>query len=195
MSFEKRIEFVFPETGKHFRYENVIKMSLQWMDDLRRWYEKGNMLLFRKDSEILSPLSKSLDSVSHKVAIRWALGLTEGSVILLEDRYPNESRPRTALESAVDWTLGRIGMGEARRSFLNCHSFAKELSSREDIAICHAVAQACSVVHTKAHSLGYPMYDLTSLVHRHGVDGCEQLIVNRVDEYIDLLTSLRPTLT
>lgn len=162
-------------------------MSSQWIDDLRCWYEKGNKLLFRKDSEILSTLSKLLDSVSHKVAIGWALVLAEGSVILLEDRYPGESRPRTALESAVDWTRGRIGMKEARRAFLDCHSFAKELSSHEDIAVCHAIAQACSVVHTKAHSLGYPMYDLTSLVHRHGMDGCERFIVDRVDGYIDLL--------
>lgn len=166
-------------------------MSFQWMDDLRRWYEKGNVLLFRKDSEILLALSKLLDSVSHDVAIRWALDLAEGSVILLEGRYPKESRPRTALESAIDWTLGGIGMMEARRAFLDCHSFAKELSSREDVAVCRAIAQACSVVHTKAHSLGYPMYDLTSLVHRHGVDGCERIIIDRVDEYMDLLFRVR----
>ena len=68
------------------------------------------------------------------------------------------------------WAAGELKMRPAQRSILRCHALAKELPSPADIAACHAVAQACSVVHTPGHALGYPIYDLTSLVRRLGVD-------------------------
>lgn len=60
----------------------------------------------------------------------------------------------------------------AQRKILDCHGFAKEIDNKEDIATVHAVGQACSVVHTAGHAMGYPIYDLTSFVHRYGIDDC-----------------------
>lgn len=63
---------------------------------------------------------------------------------------------------------------------------AKEVDA-EDAALCHAVAQACSVVHTPRHALGYPVYELTALVIRSGYEGFEDDVVSRVSEYADRL--------
>ena len=71
----------------------------------------------------------------------------------------------------------------AKREILNCHAMAKELTAPADIARCHAVGQACSVVHTAGHSLGYPMYELTSIVLELGLEACRDPIEQRIIYY------------
>ena len=39
-------------------------------------------------------------------------------------------------------------MPVAKKAILECHAMAKELTDIADIALCHAIGQACSVVHT-----------------------------------------------
>ena len=57
----------------------------------------------------------------------------------------------------------------------------------EDAALCHAVGQACAVVHTAGHALGYPIYELTAMVCRLGVPNCREAVEGRAEEYLDRL--------
>lgn len=77
-------------------------------------------------------------------------------------------------------------MREAQRAILRCHAMAREAASAEDAALCHAVGQACSVVHTPRHAMGYPIYELTALVRRYGLDGCREAVERRVEGYRQL---------
>lgn len=52
---------------------------------------------------------------------------------------------------------------------------------------CHAVGQACSVVHTVGHALGYPSYELTAIARVAGVFDCREQIETRIHEYIERL--------
>ena len=47
--------------------------------------------------------------------------------------------------------------------------------------------QACAVVHTAGHAIGYPAYDLTSLVYKLGIENCLEQIEYRKQSYIDKL--------
>ena len=85
------------------------------------------------------------------------------------------------------WAEGKIKMRLAQRKILDCHAFAKELDSKEDIALCHAVGQACAVVHTAGHAMGYPMYEFSAIVYRLGVENCREAIEQRKQEYIQKL--------
>ena len=76
-------------------------------------------------------------------------------------------------------------MSEARKAILSCHIMAKELVSEEDKALCHAVGQACSCVHTVKHALGYPIYELTALVRRYGIEDCVTPVETRKQEYVE----------
>lgn len=78
-------------------------------------------------------------------------------------------------------------MRTAQRKILDCHAFAKTIGSQEDIAICHAVGQACAVVHTAGHAIGYPVYDLTSIIYRLGIEKCTEAVEARKGEYIHKL--------
>ena len=74
-------------------------------------------------------------------------------------------------------------MPEARAKILDCHGFAKEIDDEVDRALIHAIGQGCSTVHTAGHGIGYPIYELTALVKRYGVENCEEIVEARVKEY------------
>ena len=49
----------------------------------------------------------------------------------------------------------------------------------------NAGCQACGVVHVKGHTMGFPVYDLTAMVHQFGRDHCRGQVENRKQAYID----------
>ena len=71
----------------------------------------------------------------------------------------------------------------AKQAILNRHAMAKELNNPADLTRCHAVGQACSVVHTAGHALGYPMYALTAIILEQGLDDCRGAVEHRVRYY------------
>ena len=119
--------------------------------------------------------------------VLWAFDFAFETVLTLQQKYPDEKRPLEALETARDWASGKIKMRPAQRKILECHAFAKEIVCKEDIAMCHAVGQACAVVHTAGHAIGYPIYDLTSVIYRLGVENCFEAVEERKKEYLDRL--------
>jgi hypothetical protein len=88
------------------------------------------------------------------------------------------------LEATKLWAAGKIKMPIAKQEILKCHAFAKEIISQEDIALCHSVGQACGVVHANGHAIGFPVYDLTAIVYKYGIENCKEHIENRKKEYI-----------
>lgn len=160
---------------------------MDWLDEVRIRLKKGNQVLFAKDTEFLQDLSMLFREQSHKTMVLWAIDVAAESVEKLEEKYPDEPRPREALEAAGAWAEGKIKMRLAQRKILDCHAFAKEIDGKEHIALCHAIGQACAVVHTAGHAMGYPMYELSAIVYRLGMDRCADAVEQRKQEYIDKL--------
>jgi len=160
---------------------------MNWLEEANLKLRRRNQVLFAKDSEYLQDLISLIRNRNHRVMALWAFDLAEGSVQGLKEKYPDELRPREALEAAQDWAAGKIKMRLAQRKILDCHAFAKEISNKEDIAACHAVGQACAVVHTAEHAIGYPIYDLTSIIYKLGINNCVDAVESRKQEYIEKL--------
>ena len=160
---------------------------MNWIDEVKIKMKKKNQILFAKDSEYLQDLMILFQNQNHRVMVLWAFDFAAESVAELEEKYPEEKRPREALEVAQDWAAGKIKMRLAQRKILDCHAFAKEIDCKEDIAVCHAIGQACAVVHTAGHAIGYPIYDLTSIIYRLGIEDCFQTVELRKQKYIDKL--------
>lgn len=160
---------------------------MDWLDEVRIRLKNRNRVLFVKDAEFLQDLTMLFREQSHRTMVLWALDLAAESVAKLEEKYPDEPRPREALEDAQAWAEGKIKMRLAQRKILDCHAFAKEIDSKEDIALCHAIGQACAVVHTAGHAIGYLMYELSSIVYRLGIENCTEAVELRKQEYIEKL--------
>ena len=158
---------------------------MNWMDEVTVKLKRKNQILFARDSQYLQDLTLLFQEQNHRVMTLWALNFAAESVAELEEKYPKEQRPGEALAAAWDWATGRIKMRWAQRKILDCHAFAKEIEQKEDIAICHAIGQACSVVHTAGHAIGYPIYDLTAIIYKLGIENCAEAVEKRKQEYID----------
>lgn len=156
---------------------------MNWLDEVRSRQKRGNRILFSKDCVFLQELEALFCEQNHRIMVLWALDFAAQSAARLEEKYPGQARPGFALDAAREWAAGKIRMREAQRKILDCHAFAKELEDPEGIALCHAVGQACSVVHTAGHAMGYPIYDLSAIVYRLGVEQCAQAVEARMQAY------------
>ena len=157
---------------------------MDWTEEAGSKLRRKNQILFSPDSPFLQELAQALPCCSHKTLVLWALELAEEDVQLLEAAYPEDPRPRGALAAAWMWAAGTIKMRQAQRAILDCHAAAKEISSPEHIALCHAVGQACGVVHTPGHAMGLPIYELTALVRRDGPEHCRAAVEARRQTYL-----------
>ena len=154
-----------------------------WLAEVSAKAKRHNQIIFSKESLLLDSLRHLIDQANRRALTLWALELVGETVLQLAERYPEDSRPQEAIAEARAWAAGEIKMPIAKRAILNCHAMAKELTDLADIARCHAVGQACSVVHTAGHALGYSLYELTAIVLELGLDGCRDTVEQRVMHY------------
>ena len=149
--------------------------------------KKGRKVLFHPNDECFTDLYELMQTQSHKTLILWALELAEESVKELNKKYINDNRPANALIFSRQWAAGEVKMPVAKNAILECHAMAKELTDISDIALCHAIGQACSVIHTQKHAMGYPVYELTAIVRKNGIQISEEVVKQRIGYYIDRL--------
>ena len=154
-----------------------------WFAEVKAKAKRKNQILFSKDSLLLTDLCQLIAQANRRALILWALELAEETTRELAEKYPENHRPREAIAVSRAWAAGEIKIPIAKQAILNCHAMAKELNNPADLARCHAVGQACSVVHTAGHALGYPMYELTAIVLEQGLDGCRDTVEQRVMHY------------
>ena len=154
-----------------------------WFAEVKAKAKRKNQILFAKDSLFLTDLCQLIAQANRRALILWALELAEETARELAEKYPKDHRPREAITASKAWAAGEIKMPITKRAILNCHAMAKELADPADIARCHAVGQACSVVHTSGHALGYPMYALTAIVLELGLDDCRDAVEHRMRYY------------
>ena len=158
-----------------------------WLAEVKAKAKRKNQILFSKDSLLLTDLCQLIAQANRRALILWALELAEETARELAEKYPEDHRPQDAIAASRAWAAGEIKMPIAKQAILSCHAMAKELTNPADIARCHAVGQACSVVHTAGHALGYPLYALTAMVLEHGLDDCRDFIEQRVIYYTQRL--------
>ncbi|MFC4684054.1 putative immunity protein [Exiguobacterium sp. s149] len=164
---------------------------MDWMTEVEQRLKRGNQLLFAKDSVLLTDLNTMIHGQNRRTLALWAFELADEAVQALSERYPDETRLKTAVQLSRAWAAGNVKMPVAKQAILQAHAVAKEIDSLEDQALCHAIGQACSVVHTPGHALGFPIYELTALVHRHGVRVCQPIVEARVKHYMERIESWR----
>jgi hypothetical protein len=158
---------------------------MDWVDEVRGRIKRKNQILFAKDSEFLQDLIDLIQEQNHRTMVLWAFELADETVQRLAARYPKEKRFEEAVTAAKSWAAGEVKMPFAKRAILQIHAVAKEIDSPEDSALCHAIGQACGVVHANGHALGFSVYELTALIRRYGIDECKEPVEQRKAHYIE----------
>lgn len=148
---------------------------------------RGNQILFSRDSECLQELIRLIGIQKHRTLVMWALDCAQEPLEYFESKFPNVARPRRALELCEAWARGAIKMPEAKRAILDSHAVAKEIDDIEGIALAHAIGHAGATVHVETHALGLVFYELTAIVRRVGIDQCDKAVESRISTYYDRL--------
>lgn len=160
---------------------------MDWVEETESRIGRGNRILFSRGSVCLKELANLVRKENHRTIVLWKLDLAEESVGCMKRRYPSETWLEDAVSAAREWVAGDTTMRIARRAILDCHAVARGLGNRAGIVVCHAIEQACGTVHTLGHAIGYPIYDLTSIVYRSGLDACIDIVEERIGDYLSRL--------
>lgn len=155
--------------------------------DVESKLKKGNQVLFSRESECLQELIALIQLQRHRTLVMWALDCAKSPLEQIEEKYPDENRPRMCLELCEVWARGKIKMAQAKPAILACHAVAKEIDDREYGALCHAIGHAGATVHVETHALGLVMYELTAIVLKYGKEAFAEPVSEKIDYYYNRL--------
>jgi hypothetical protein len=116
-----------------------------------------------KDERIVELVGKT----GHNTLAIWTIDCVERVISCFEDKFPEDHRPRTALEVLQTWIhTGIFKMATIRKASLDAHAAAREVGA--DSAACsaaRAAGQAVATAHVPTHSIGAANYALQT-IHR-----------------------------
>ena len=103
--------------------------------------------------------------MKSKMLAAWAIDCVERVMPYFEEIYPEDHRPRRAIEALQEWLkTGIFRMAEIRRASLGAHKAAREAG--EDSAArsaARAAGQAVATAHVPAHAAGAAQYALQAV--------------------------------
>lgn len=123
----------------------------------------------------------------QNILARWAIDCAERVMPYFEEKYPDDKRPRVALETLQKWIeTGEFTMRVIRKASLDSHAAAKEIGNDSPAAsVAHAAGQAVATAHVPTHAIGAAIYVLQA-IHRATGSG-EEVIKEREWQYQQLL--------
>jgi hypothetical protein len=95
----------------------------------------------------------------------WAIDCAERVMPYFEESYPQDNRPRQALDTLQRWVkTGVFQMAVIRKASLNAHAAARDVGEDNPArSAAHAAGQAVATAHVPMHSLGAANYALQAI--------------------------------
>lgn len=147
------------------------------MGDSRPLRIKPVVLLFEVRKEVSAILNKPFsERINHqifqpdkKILALWAADCAEHVLPFFEDKYPDDDRPRKAIEVCRRWAAtGTFRMSDIRQASLDAHVAAKIVKKEDARYAAHAAGQAVGTPHVPTHSLGASIYAIRSAAAHSG---------------------------
>ena len=117
----------------------------------------------------VTPLDTSIaelaSTANHRTLGVWAADSAERALPCFEEGYPEDSRPRQAIEALRAWLqTGVFRMADVRRTSLAAHAAAREVEA-DDAArsAARAAGQALATAHVPGHAVAAAIYAATAV--------------------------------
>ena len=112
--------------------------------------------LARKDDAMLALVS----TTDQKTLALWAIDCAERVMPYFEDSYPQDHRPRHALETLQTWiATGIFRMAVIREASLDAHAAARDVGADNPArSAARAAGQAVATAHVSRHAYGPAVY-------------------------------------
>ncbi|MDD2489812.1 MAG: hypothetical protein PHY26_00955 [Bacilli bacterium] len=149
-----------------------------------------NLKKIKHDPRLVELINKT----NQKVLARWAIDCVERFMPLFEKKYPNEKRPRDAINMLKKWITVEVKMWDARKYTYPVLVAARELEKTDKAS--SQIARACShtlaTCHVPIHAEGAAMYTVSALYYlNQNKDNVNQLLEDERNWQIDHLIELR----
>jgi hypothetical protein len=152
-----------------------------------------------RQSTRTSHVEIELRSPDHKALAVWAAQCAEHVSSLFEQQFPDDPRPRQAIDALSAWIrTGEFSMAVIRRASLDAHAAAR-LAGAESAACfaARAAGQAVATAHVPSHCIGAAWYgakaaDAAGLPAER--DWQRQHLPARLLPYISYLCEVKPGL-
>ena len=101
----------------------------------------------------------------HKTLAVWAIDCAERVLPYFEGKYPEDHRPRNAIETLQIWiNTGVFKMAVIRKASLASHASAREVGEDNPArSAARAAGQAVATAHVPTHSIGSAIYALQAI--------------------------------
>ena len=109
---------------------------------------------------------KKYSREDQKSLATWAADCAERVLPLFEKAYPNDNRPRKAIEECRTWVrTGVFKMADIRGASLAAHAAARDAKENETACFAaRAAGQAVATAHVPQHAYGGAYYALKAIV-------------------------------
>ncbi len=105
---------------------------------------------------------KKFSRQDQKLLATWAAHCAKRVLPFFENAYPNDDRPRKAIEACRKWVrTGVFRMADIRKASLDAHAAARK--AKKNNAACYAAraaGQAVATAHVPQHAFGAAYYSL-----------------------------------
>jgi hypothetical protein len=112
----------------------------------------------------ISDLSLQERHQNHKLLVLWATECAEHVLSYFEEYYPEDDRPRKAIEAGRAWVHDEIATGNARAAAFAAHAAARDANVIAACAAARAAGHAAATAHVTGHARHAANYAVTAAV-------------------------------
>ena len=111
------------------------------------------------------PIAELVRKTDHKILVVWAADCAERVLPHFEEKYPEDTRPRRAIEACREWArTGVFRMADVRRTALAAHAAAREIKEGDPAhSAARAAGQAMATAHVPTHAIAAAIYAATAV--------------------------------
>ena len=113
-------------------------------------------------------INELIRKCEYKTLAIWACDCAEHVIELFEKEYPQDIRPRQAVNACRAWINGEISMYNARRFAFPAHASAREVDDKAACAVARACGHAVGTAHVATHAPHCATYSAKAVGYANG---------------------------
>ena len=128
---------------------------------------KTRKMLSDWDAPYIQALVKLIETQSKTTLANWCVDYAGQRLLpIFEAGYPEDMRPRQAMNAAREWLGGAIKLPQAKAAILACHAAARDAQTNPAAqAAARAIGQSASTIHSATHCIGLAAYGALAVAY------------------------------
>jgi len=134
-----------------------------------------------------------VNKTDQKTLAVWAIDCAERVMHYFEEKYPEDPRPREAIETLQAWIeTGVFKMAVIRKASLSSHAAARDVGEDSPArSVARAAGQAVATAHVPTHAIGAAIYALQAIHRASDASEVDSAIAKERDWQTQHLIELR----